>query len=160
MVAKSSPNTRWLLAMTGQPRPHRNDGNVPFVDGEPRTKRNGIHLQSHLAETFDRGLRVHVRIWRLSRGRALCHSERSRGMEWLGKPRHRRAGRRPSEREAIESISNYSHLSPHFRFGSRVVCSSALTGDSDNARVFGNVTPASLRCNDIGRATAFGPALT
>ena len=160
MVAKSLPNTRWLLAMTERPHPHRDDGNVPLVDGELRTKRNGIDLQARPAETVDYGARIHLRPWRLSRGRALCHSERSRGMEWLGKPRHRRAGRRPSEREAIESISNYSHLSPHFRFGSRVVCSSALTGDSDNARVFGNVTPAGLRCNDIGRATAFGPALT
>ena len=69
MVAKSSPNTRWLLAMTGQPRPHRNDGNVPFVDGEPRTKRNGIDLQARPAETLDYGARIHVRPWRLSRGR-------------------------------------------------------------------------------------------
>ena len=37
----------------------------------------------------------------------VCHFEQSREMERLGKPRHRRAGRRPSEREANESISEY-----------------------------------------------------
>jgi len=42
---------------------------------------------------------------RYSHSKRLCHSERSRGMERLGKPRHRRAGRRPSERAANEPIS-------------------------------------------------------
>src|SRR5438874_10544592 len=43
----------------------------------------------------------------------LCYSERKcrcgldRGMERLGKPRHRQAGRRPSERAANEPISHY-----------------------------------------------------
>ena len=79
MVAKSSPNTRWLFVMTEGPDPHRDNGNVPLVDGELRTKRNGIDLQSRPAETFDRGARVHVRRWRLSRGRdhrqRLCSDE-------------------------------------------------------------------------------------
>src|SRR5438552_347899 len=69
MVAKSSPNTRPLFAMIERPHSHRDDGNIPLVDGALRMKRNAIDLQARPAETVDYGARVHVRPWRLSRGR-------------------------------------------------------------------------------------------
>ena len=152
--------------MTEGPDPHRDDGNVPLVDGELRTKRNGIDLQARPAETVDYGARIHVRPWRLSRGRD--HRQRlrpdeiaehlvipSEAEEWSG------LGSRDIDGQAVGRVSGKRSsqsltIPTSVRiFGSDpgVVCSAALTGDSDNARVFGNVTPGGCDYNDLSRAT-------
>ena len=112
---------------------------------------------------------VRLRLWRLSRDRdhrqRLCSDEiaehlviPSEAEEWSGLVRCDRDGQavgRVSEKRSSQSLAVSTSVRI-FRSDSRVGLLGRFNG-RDNARVFGNVTPAGVHCNDIGRATGSSP---